>query len=173
MGTEIWKDDVFVSRTLNGVVHQLLSMERYTEAIEGEVSSPQLVIREAMRCSCKVLFALLREKFSVHPSGIPQHKNSVKELLFQHSIEWSGFLELRLWALVTASLAHKDDEISWYMDEIRHTAGQMGVSTWSDVIEVVRSVLWMEETFKTRSDMLKDVFELSAVIQEEPNPEVE
>ena len=162
--SNIWKDDLFVSRTFNGVVHQLLSLERHTEAIDAGTSSSQLVLRETMRRACLIFFALLREKFSVHPSGISQHQNGVKELLVQYSVDWSEFLELRLWALVTASLAIENYEISWYIDEIRGTAGQMGISRWDDIIQVVMGVLWMGETFKTRNDVLKDLFELSTVI---------
>jgi hypothetical protein len=169
----IWKDDLFVSRTFNGVVHQLLSLERYTEAIKGGTSSPQLVMREAMRCACMILFALLREKFSVHPSGILQHKTGVKKILVKHSVDWSAFLGLRLWVLATASLAVEDYEISWYIDEMRDTAVQMGISKWSDIVEVVRSVLWMEETFKTRNDMLQNLLDLSTLVQIEPSLEEE
>ena len=161
---EIWKDDLFVSRTFNAVVHQLLSLQRHTEAMEKGMSSPQLVMREAMRQACMVLFGLLRDKFSVCPSGISQHRNRVKQLLVQRLIDWSDFLELRLWVLLTAGLAAEDDETSWYIDEIKGTIVQMGLSGWNDGVEVVRSILWMEETFRIRSDRLKDLFELSAVL---------
>jgi hypothetical protein len=94
ISTEIWKDDLFVSRTFNAVVHQLLSLPRHTET---GIYSPQLFMQEAMRQACMILFGLLRDKFSVHPSGISQHRNRVKELLVQHhQVDWSAFLELRL-----------------------------------------------------------------------------
>ncbi|KAE9378251.1 hypothetical protein N431DRAFT_399808 [Stipitochalara longipes BDJ] len=163
----IWKDDLFVSRTFNGVVHQLLSLDRHTEAIKGRKPSPQLIMAEAMRRACLILFALLRDKFSVHPSGISQHKNSVKEFLVQHPVDWSAFLELRLWVLFTASLADGDDEISWYIDEIRSTAIQLRLSSWNEVVEVIRSVFWIEEIFRTWNDTLKDPIELSTVIDVE------
>ncbi|PMD44507.1 hypothetical protein L207DRAFT_525832 [Hyaloscypha variabilis F] len=162
----IWKDDMFVSRTFNGVVHQLLSLQRDTEALEAGITSPQIVMREAMRRACIILFALLRDKFSVHPSGMSQHSNSVKELLSQHPVDWSGFSDLHLWVLVTTSFAIEDDKISWYMDEIRGAAVQLGISGWNDVVEVMKSVLWMGKTFRTRNDLLKDFFELSTVINE-------
>lgn len=163
ISVEIWKDDLFVSRAFNAVVHQLLSLQRHTEAMEKGISSPQLVIREAMRRACIILFGLLRDKFSVHPSGISQHRNRVKELLVQRPIDWSAFLELRLWVLLTAGLAAEDAETSWYIDEIKGTIVQMRISGWNDGVAAVRSILWMEETFRIRSNRLKDLFELSAV----------
>jgi hypothetical protein len=162
----IWKDDLFVSRTFNGVVHQLLSLQRDTEALEAGMTSPRIVMREAMRRACIILFALLRDKFSVHPSGMSQHSNSVKELLSQHPVDWSGFSDLHLWVLVTTSFAIEDDKISGNMDEIRGAAVQLGISGWNDVVEVMKSVLWMGKTFRTRNDLLKDFFELSTVINE-------
>jgi hypothetical protein len=131
--------------------------------LENSITLPQLVMREAMRRACITLFGLLRDKFSVHPSGISQHRNRVKELLVQYSIDWSSFLELRLWVLLTAGLASEDDEIPWYMDEIKGTMVQMRISGWNDGVEVVRSILWMETPFKINSDRLKDLLELSAV----------
>jgi hypothetical protein len=95
-----------------------------------------------------------------------QHNNSVKELLSQHPVDWSGFSDLRLWVLVTASLAIEDDRISWYMDEICGAAVQLGISGWNDVVEVMKSVLWMGKTFRTRNDLLTEFFELSTVINE-------
>lgn len=160
---EIWTDDLFVSRTFNGVVHQLLSFPRHTEALEKGIISPQQIMREAMRRACIILFALLRDKFSVHPSGISQHRNSVKELLVKHPVDWRAFLELRLWVLLNAALAPEDDETSWYIGEITDTMVQMGISNWDDGVEVARSILWMGQTFKIRNDRLRQLFELSTV----------
>jgi hypothetical protein len=131
--------------------------------MEKGISSPQLVIREAIRRACIILFGLLRDKFAVHPSGISQHRNRVKELLVQRPIDWSAFLELRLWVLLTAGLAAEDAETSWYIDEIKGTIVQMRISGWNDGVAAVRSILWMEETFRIRSNRLKDLFELSTV----------
>jgi hypothetical protein len=156
---EMWKDDLFASKTFNAVVHQLLSLQRH---FEGDLSSPALVMRESIRRACMILFGLLRDKFSVRPSGILQHKNKVKELLVQHLVDWSEFLELRLWVLLTASLAAEDEEISWYIEEIKGVMVLMELATWNEVVGVAKGILWMEETFKVRSDRLKELFELPA-----------
>lgn len=163
IGAEIWRDDVFISRTFNGVVHQLLSLPQHAEDIEKEIPSPELVIREAMRRAFITLFALLRDKFSVAPSGIEQHRYGVKELLLQHPVDWSANLDLRLWVLITACLAAEEDELSWYIVQIKDTMVPMGISGWAEGVEVARSILWMEETFRERSDRVRDLFELSAV----------
>jgi hypothetical protein len=159
IGPEMWKDDLFVSRTFNGVVHQLLSLQRHNEAMEAGIFSRQIVMREAMRRACIILFALLRDKFSVHPSGISQHKTSVKELLVQYPDDWSPFLELRLWVLMIGGRAFEDNEASWYREEIRGTMVQMGMDAWDEGVEVVKSILWMEKTFRVKMDVLRELFE--------------
>jgi hypothetical protein len=161
VGAEIWKDGSFVSTSFNAVVHQLLSLPRHTEVINKGIPSPQLVMREAMRRACMILFALLRDKFSVRPSGISEHRNRVKELFIQHPIDWSDFLELRLWILFTSSLAAEDHELSWYIANIETTVVQMTIYGWKESIEVVRGILWMEQAFQVRNDTLKDTLELS------------
>lgn len=155
---EMWKDDLFASKTFNAVVHQLLSLQRH---FEGGLSSPALVMREAIRRACMILFGLLRDRFSVRPSGVSQHKNKVKDLLVQHPIDWPEFLELRLWVLLTASLAAEDEEISWYIEEIKGVMVQMEISTWNEVVGVAKSIFWMGETFKIQSDILGILLELS------------
>lgn len=157
VGVEIWKDDLFVSKTFNAVVHQLLSLQRYPEAMEKAKCSPQLIMREAMRLACMVLFGLLREKFSVQPSGFSKQRDRLKEFLIQHRTGQSDFLELHLWVLLIAVLAAKDHETSWYIDEIKSTMAQMGISEWNDGVEVARNILWMDNTFRTRSEMVKDM----------------
>ena len=64
---------------------------------------------------------------------------------------------------LTTGLATKDDEISWYIDEIKGIIVRMRISGWNDGVEVARSILWMEDTFRIRSNRLKDLFNLSAV----------
>jgi len=161
--SKIWKDDYFVSRTFNGVVHQLLSLERRSfGGMEKSAFSPEFVMREAIRQVCLLLFGLLRDKFSVRPSGIQQHKNKVEELLLRHKIEWSGFLDLQLWVLLTASLAAEHQETLWYITEMKAIMVQMGLSGWDEIVGAAKNVLWMGESFKIRIDELKEVFEGSA-----------
>ncbi|TVY13364.1 putative oxidoreductase [Lachnellula arida] len=167
---EIWRDDMFISRTFNGVVHQLLSLPRHAEDLEKGIPSLELVMREAMRRAFITLFALLRDKFSVAPSGVEQHRNGVKELLLRHPVDWSAFLELRLWVLLTACLAAEEDGLSWYVVQIKDTMVRMGISGWDEGVEVARSILWMEETFRSRSDRVRDLFELSTVRRWEHGP---
>lgn len=154
--TQMWKDDLFASRTFNGVVHQLLSLQRH---FEGGLTSPALVMREAIRRACMILFGLLRDKFSIRPSGVSQHKDKVKELLLKHKIDWSEFWELKLWVLLAASLATENEETSWYITEIKEVTVQMKISGWSEVIGAARSILWMGETFRAQSDRLRRLFE--------------
>ena len=61
--------------------------------------------------------------------------------------------------MLTASPATEGDETSWYVDEINGTVVQMGIVGWNDVVEVARGVLWMEETFRIRSERLRTLFE--------------
>lgn len=116
-----------------------------------------------MRQACIILFGILRDEFSVHPSGMSRHRNRVKELFNQHPVSWAGFLELRLWVLLAAGLAADYHEAFWYIDEIRDTMVEMRISEWKEALEVARGILWMEQIFKFRSERLKTLFELSAL----------
>jgi hypothetical protein len=130
--------------------------------MEKSAFSPQFIMRESMRRACLILFGLLRDRFSVRPSGVTQHKNGVKEFLVQHPIDWSKFLEIRLWVLLTASLAAEDEETLWYIGEVKNIVVQMKISDWNEVVGVAKGILWMEETFRMRSDRLKVLLGFSA-----------
>lgn len=64
-----------------------------------------------------ILSALLRERFSIIPSGLGEHKNLLKELLVQHEIDWAPYLKPRLWVLAIAALAADGEEVHWYVHE--------------------------------------------------------
>jgi hypothetical protein len=102
ISVEIWQDDLFISRTFNAVVHQLLSLPRHTKTMEQGAPPPQLVMREAIRRACIVLFGLLRDKFLVHPSGISQYRNIVKEHS-QNLVRVVDSLEGKLEALTSSN----------------------------------------------------------------------
>lgn len=107
-----------------------------------------------------ILFALLRERFSIIPSGVREHKNLLKELIFKHEIDWAPYLELRLWTLATAALAADGSDFQWYIDEMCGTATQMGLLEWNEVHDILRQVLWMGETFKSEEHMIGEMFVL-------------
>jgi hypothetical protein len=159
-GSRVMEDDKFLSKTFNIYVHKLLSLPRLDYS-GTDLFSPHLIVQEAARRACMILFALLRERFSIIPSGLYEHKNLLKEILLQHDVDWTPYLELRLWVLAIATLAADGEEIQWYVDEICGTATQMGLLDWDEVLGVLQQTLWMEPTFKDEENRMRGMFELS------------
>ncbi|EED14443.1 hypothetical protein TSTA_106530 [Talaromyces stipitatus ATCC 10500] len=155
-----FEDDRFLSRTFNGYVHKLLSLPRTSQTSEIE-KCPKIIVREAVRRACITLFALLRENFSIKPSGVYEHRNLLKELLLQYEIDWTPYLELRLWVLAVAALAADNVEVHWYMDEICGTATQMGLLEWDEVRRVLRHILWSDQMFKYQEGKIREMFEMA------------
>lgn len=103
--SRLMEDDNFLSRTFNIYVHKLLSLPRLDDSQQDGIFAPHIIVQEAVRRASVILFALLRERFSIIPSGVREHKNLLQELIFKHEIDWAPYLELRLWTLATAALA--------------------------------------------------------------------
>jgi hypothetical protein len=155
------EDDKFLSRTFNIYVHRLLSLPRLEDLSDTGLFAPHVVVQETVRRACMILFALLRERFSIIPSGLNEHKGLLKELLVQHEIDWASYLELRLWVLAIAALAADSEETQWYIDEMCGTSTQMGLLEWDEVLGVLQQILWMGKTFRDEEDTIKDLFELA------------
>ncbi|KAI7970737.1 hypothetical protein EIK77_007917 [Talaromyces pinophilus] len=159
-GCQVMEDDKFLSRTFNIYVHKLLSLPRLDDFPETGLFAPHLVVQEAVRRAYMILFALLRERFSIIPSGFHEHKTLLKELLVQHEIDWTPYLKLRLWVLAIASLAADGEEVQWYVHEICGTTTQLGLLDWDEVLDILRQILWMGETFKNEEKSIRERFEL-------------
>lgn len=159
-GCQVMEDDKFLSRTFNIYVHKLLSLPRLDDFPETGLFAPHLVVQEAVRRAYMILFALLRERFSIIPSGFHEHKTLLKELLVQHEIDWTPYLKLRLWVLAIAALAADGEEVQWYVHEICGTTTQLGLLDWDEVLDILRQILWMGETFKNEEKSIRERFEL-------------
>lgn len=154
------EDDKFLSRTFNIYVHKLLSLPRLDVSQQAGSFPPHLIVQEAVRRASMILFALLRERFSIIPSGVIEHKNLVKELILRHEVDWAPYLELRLWVLAIAALAADGRDVQWYIDEMSGTATQMGLLDWDEVLDILRQILWMGDTFKSEEHTIRERFEL-------------
>ncbi|PCG99744.1 Hypothetical protein PENO1_051540 [Penicillium occitanis (nom. inval.)] len=77
-----------------------------------------------------------------------------------HEIDWTPYLKLRLWVLAIASLAADGEEVQWYVHEICGTTTQLGLLDWDEVLDILRQILWMGETFKNEEKSIRERFEL-------------
>ncbi|KUL89219.1 hypothetical protein ZTR_03658 [Talaromyces verruculosus] len=78
-----------------------------------------------------------------------------------HVIDWTPYLKLRLWVLAIAALAADGEEVQWYVHEICGTATQLGFLEWDEVLDVLRQILWMGETFKNEENSIRERFGLA------------
>lgn len=158
-GSGVMEVDKFLSRTFNIYVHKLLSLPRLDNFSDTMLLFPHPIVQEALRRACMILFALLRERFSIIPSGLSEHKNLLKEVLLQYNVDWAPYLELRLWVLAIAALAADGEKVQWYVDEVCGTATQMGLLDWDEVLHILQQILWMGKTFGNEENTIKEMFE--------------
>jgi hypothetical protein len=71
--------------------------------------------------------------------------------------DWGKLWPLRLWALVMGAMETNKHRIvarEWYLDQMRAMAVSRRLRSWSDVEKVVKDMLWVEELFHIRADVI-------------------
>ena len=129
----------------NAVQHRLGSLPLAADL--GDVTMQQAGFYECCRLTallyaCAVTFPL--------PTSTGWDRNLVRgiqQTLGNLALEtWPVYRsDLHLWALILAGIAaFQKVERSWFVDKLRILAWRKGLSSWSKVVPILKSLLWMD-----------------------------
>lgn len=148
-----WQEELFVALKAHPTAHKLLSMSRFPLRTDANVSSLGLIIREMLRLASLLFIGLLKDKCRVFPTGVPENKLRLARLLTEVAVDWSSFMDLRLWVLTVAALA-EEGERGWYVSEVALTMNYLGLTAWNDAIKILKELIWIEEMLDIAADAL-------------------
>ena len=138
-----WRQDSLAFSMLS-VLHAVLSLERVDPGKDDEQA---LVLRESIRLALVVFFGLFIDLAAIPGCrGFEAYPGRVKNLIMDHHIDWTPFLNDRLWVLVVCGAAQlqKSSETTWYVEEIVSTMLQLNLISWVSVMDVIRGLCWIE-----------------------------
>jgi hypothetical protein len=150
---ELWQEELFVAVNVHPVAHKLLSLLRYPVADEADISSSGLIIHEILRLTSLLFISLLKEQYGVFPSGVSENKLRLTRVLTEVAVDWSSFMNLRLWVLTVSALAGEEDR-SWYVSEITVTMAFLDATTWDDALRILKDFIWIGEMLDEAADTL-------------------
>jgi hypothetical protein len=148
-----WQEELFVALKAHPVAHKLLSMPRFAVRAETNVSSSGLIIREMLRLTSLLFIGLLKGQRRVFPTGVPENKLRLVRLLTEVAMDWSSFMDLRLWVLTVSALA-EEGERGWYVSEVAWTMNYLGLTSWDDALKILKELIWIGEMLDVAADAL-------------------
>lgn len=142
---------------IDPIVHCLLQ-QRYRLY---EPSDQPSWIEEAFRVAALLFFGRLRRfdsedplLFTLTAKHIPRLRQSLEST---DEKDWGELWPLRLWALVMGAMETIKDRVSareWFHNEILAMAASLRFRSWRAVEKVVKEMLWVEEVFHVRADVV-------------------
>lgn len=148
-----WQDELFVVLKAHPVAHKLLSMSRFTVRAVASTNSSGLVIREMLRLASLLFIGLLKDQCRVFPTGVPENKLRLASLLTEVVVDWSSFMDLRLWVLTVSALAEEGNR-GWYVSEIAWTMNYLDLTEWDDALKILKELIWIGGTLDKAADAL-------------------
>jgi len=126
-----------------------------------EPSDPASWIEETFRVAALLFFGRLRRfdsedplLFTLTAKHIPRLRQSLEST---DEKDWGELWPLRLWALVMGAMETIKDRASareWFHEEILAMAASSRYRSWRAIEEVVKDMLWVEEVFHVRADVI-------------------
>jgi len=142
---------------IDPIVHCLLQ-QRYRL---HEPSDQASWIEEAFRVAALLFFGRLRRfdsedplLFTLTAKHIPRLRQSLEST---DEKDWGELWPLRLWALVMGAMETIKDRPSareWFHNEMLAMAASLRFRSWRAVEKVVKDMLWVEEVFHVRADVI-------------------
>ncbi|KAL7917531.1 hypothetical protein ACQKWADRAFT_306580 [Trichoderma austrokoningii] len=138
---------------INPVVHMFLSWRPPADS-----SCAESLIREACRLGMLLYLNHLRRFFGIEPSytgivagRLKSHLMANYEYLMG---DWTGEAWiLQIWTLYMAGFGLRGEpEEAWFFCALGMSLQRRGMSDWSDILQLLKSVLWFDEVFDGPND---------------------
>lgn len=140
-----WRDDVGALHLLTPVIHHFLSAPRHPD--HAMLASDALYVGEMTRLVCLMLISALKERFALNTSDALPLQTRFSSLVMRGVTQSDGcVLELRTWALVTATLLQPAGDRAALMPYVLGAVQRMSMQgqTPHGVVDSARGLLWVD-----------------------------
>lgn len=143
------------------VTHEVLTVPRMSDLQRYSPSSSdsdlQLELREAIRISTILFLLLIARNLALGDMFDSRfHRGRVPALIRRMEfMDWSGIEELRLWILVVAGIDELGEDRAYLTDQIREASAGMGLESWSDIVQSISEIAWVDGRMSAYSAMLE------------------
>ncbi|KAF2826610.1 hypothetical protein CC86DRAFT_349539 [Ophiobolus disseminans] len=121
------------------------------------------VIEEVCRLGTLLFLSPFWRMLGFGPVWTAAMSRNLLLLLMKHMVEWQDLKPLLTWVLYFAAIETNDlAERSQLVFMLAVVAGGMQLNDWGDIMNIVKSVLWVERVFVGTDDLIKD--EVMAII---------
>jgi hypothetical protein len=157
VGEHLFSGTVTPLLWIDPIVHCLLQQRFRLH----EPSDQASWIEEAFRVAALLFFGRLRRFDSEDPLLFTQTARHIPRL--RQSLEstdekdWGELWPLRLWVLVMGAMETTKDRVfarEWFHNEILAMAASLRFRSWREVEKIVKNMLWVEEVFHVRADVI-------------------
>jgi hypothetical protein len=153
-----WRNTTTCIQQLLPAGHEVLKLPRFHEQND---KSGNAIISEATRLACMLFLSFLHRKFEMPPDSVETNKNRLFWFLNDFPTNWSSFLPLRLWILVVLAVATPKSDRELHTAEINNTMQELGTWLWTDAVDVVRGIAWVDDIGTVWLDELgQEVFQI-------------
>ncbi len=150
-----WRVVNFVIFQIYPFVHQMLSM--------GLVANPNdrwSIVQEASRLGILLLLGEIRRQCGA--LGVATRLYVRKLKLFMESlgttVDWTSANLLLLWIMFFGFLESWElPEQDWYVESIHAVMARTTLRSWDDVIERVKSFLWVDDIYDKRIEVFREI----------------
>jgi hypothetical protein len=123
------------------------------------------VIEEVCRLGTLLFLAPFWRKLGHTPVRTEAISRNLAIVLMKHMIEWKELKPLLAWVLYFAAVETNDlAERSQFVFMLAIVMGGLQLNHWDDVMQIVKSVLWVEKVFAGSDDLIRE--EVMAIIMQ-------
>jgi hypothetical protein len=140
----------------NPIIHQLLSFR----PCQQYGLSNQSHIQEACRLGSLIYMALVWRAFGVSPFRSDILVRKLRGFLETQEIEWLRLWKLQLWILCMGAIESESvDDKRWSANWMAVLLQKHEIRSWSQGLECVREILWVERLFRGRDQELGKIID--------------
>lgn len=151
----VWKDPMLLGMHVNPILHRLLFSREGVENIEGYKGESG--IANAVKLAAVLYLKDIRQKLMIFMIMGQHIFERLEKALLDMTIDWSQFLDLKLWVLVVAGINAPVGDTWWIIDGIVAAMRELGVNHWAEVLKISEYFLWLDSIFGDRGRELGNV----------------
>ncbi|KAK1570117.1 uncharacterized protein LY79DRAFT_570432 [Colletotrichum navitas] len=149
-----WHRDENAISVLGPCIHFLLSMPRLPENLDATLRLDELGA-EMVRLISLCLMSRLKAMFSFNAPEKARLENKLSRFTVSYTRYLGGpYRDLKVWALVTASLLQNGGGRDVYLDEIRRDMAATGETDATACVRIAKDIIWFEVLGKAGADNL-------------------
>jgi hypothetical protein len=99
-----------------------------------------------LRLGCTLFFAEIRRLFGIMGVFSSIHTKKLRGYLEEEMpCGWGSLEILRAWVLAMGAMESRGDDRTWFFSELERSKAQLGMSSWEDLKQLFRQILWYDD----------------------------